>query len=79
MAQIVSFYNLGGDKLLYRGLLDVVPRRLEIVSLTTDDGQYVQALVFNVCHSLPKKSERNPTGVDDVRISVLLEWPKNDG
>ena len=78
MAHIVCFYDRGGDKLLYRGLIDVVPRRLESVSLTTNDGQYVQAPVFNVCYSLPKKSERNPTGADDVRISVLLEWPKND-
>jgi hypothetical protein len=76
MAQIVSFYDRGGDNLLYRGLIEVVPRRSESVSLTTDDGRYIQSLVFNVCHSLPKKSDAKIGGVDDVRISVLLEWPK---
>jgi hypothetical protein len=76
MAQIVSFYDRGGDNLLYRGLIDVVPRRSESVSMTTDDGRYIQALVFTVCHSLPQKSDDKINGVDNVRISVLLEWPK---
>lgn len=78
MAHIVCFYDRGGDKLLHRALIEVIPRRMESVSFTTDDGKYIQALVLNVCHSLPKKADAKIDGVDDVRINVLLEWPNND-
>jgi hypothetical protein len=70
MAQFVSFYDRGGDKLLHSRLIEVVPRRSESVSMTTDDGQYIQAFVINVCHSLPQKPDST------VRIGVLLDWPK---